>query len=179
MLGIIDTLTLPTGITPYFTVNTSVNSVDIVNPFLTPDSNAFILEDVRQKKTFARGDNFAIISAGYVLPESFTMATSPSAAHNQALSISFLLRTVSAGSYVLLSNTQLFVPMENFENGLNRYFNVNDYLSEAFTLVARLGIYNDVVNKPQVSMQGVPSALNSTVQRVTVFVKIIHNSLLT
>lgn len=145
----IEILTILPQDSPFFTVNTSEPAVPLIRP---SGSSGETLYAPGAKKTFQAGDNFTILSAGYVLPESFTMS-SPRVNGQQttpALNI-FAESTVPAhagnGWFSQLGQSGIQLPLENYETPLGVFIDIYNtpvngsfyYLREdPFTLRATL-----------------------------------------
>jgi hypothetical protein len=171
----IDILTPSYANLPYITVNNAVNKVAIT---YAGGSDPTLINGYGQS-TFARGDNFIVLSIGIVLPLSFQLhrqndvAASPLilSFYGKALAKLYYFREFNPGGagYVAL-------PMENYETSLgvfvdiqNQDVNTGSYIKNSvFTL--QYGI----AGTSNVSMSGVPTALNGTVQRLVPFVKVLH-----
>jgi hypothetical protein len=174
MSEIFDMLTLSKARSPRFTVNTSVNSVDVT---MLSGVNAF--KNIVSSDTFQGGDNFTLLSAGYYIPEGFTMATPAltSAFACPVLNLN-LWDVVDGAPYIISPFMGIFLPMENYELSINHYANHANYITNPYQ-INLVNFQLDPVHKPQVSMQNVPSALNGTTQFITVFLKVIHNLVMT
>ena len=179
-MEIVDVLTLPLASCPAFTVNTTNptdNSVPLVNPTLTPPAYS-VLQNASGNSVFRAGDNFSVQSVGYSLPEAFVMAKTPANSIKKSPSIilQLLLSTGSLIVHPVYGADGITVPMENYENVINSFLDVTQLnLSLSFKLWALLVGDSVTPVAPRVSMLGVPSTLNGTVQNVTVFVKVLHN----
>jgi hypothetical protein len=175
MPEIFDVLFLPTEFAPRFTVDLDVSSVPIQMP-VTADTP--VMKNTRLRSLFTRGDNFTILSAGYVLPECFTMASSPAGTEEKIPCIIPALFVPPATSYYipeLNDSGGIGLPMENFESGINVFIGVEGIIQTDFYLSAEFlqGLGDGTF--PMVSTLNCPAGLDGTVQLVTVFVKIIHN----
>jgi hypothetical protein len=187
MSEIIDVLTLLPAHSPSFTVNTAVLSVDLKIPIHVPAYDYHLVSG-GGKKRFTAGDNFTVLSAGYVLPESFGMAKAPVNTHQAAPALAIGIQAYTGGSIYFLPNFQVDgvqLPLENYEIPLNIFvdvMNISDgvggypFRTTKFNLPTYL-LGLDAQNNlyPQVSMVGVPAILNGTVQNAILFVKILHN----
>jgi len=174
MAEILDIMSFePTG-SPTFTVDTTPGVLSVAMSM----SSTGIFFGNGSSRLFQAGDNFIILSAGFVLPESFTMAKYPVANVEGAPILSLQLYGINSGVYSPIKNfgdgQGLQLPLENYEMPLGIFvplsstFNVTD----SFLLEGKL--YGSTAD-PRVSMIGVPSTLNTTVQHATVFLKVLHN----
>lgn len=240
----IDILTILPAESPYFIVDTSALSVPFIRPL--GDAGAKLYAP-GGKKTFAAGDNFTILSAGYVLPESFTMASARVNGQQSTPAINIFAESTNGshagpGWFSQLGKSGIQLPLENYETPLGVFIDIyNTYVAgvpvqyyfrdDSFNLFGTLrgldegGLYKvnfdptaglpspaikgDVYKAtatangmtsgttyihnggtagtiadwtvyasgkvyPEVSMLGVPSALNGKPMRVTVFIKVLH-----
>jgi hypothetical protein len=178
MSSIFDLLTLKPLYSPYFVVNTAASYVLIQPPSLGAGIYP-VFSNSGGVTVLAAGDNINIISAGYVLPESFVMASgAPDPSEFKVPRI--ILGVKDAGSSSILYIPELgglggiSLPMENFESGIGLFVNIASIFSGKYQLYGKL--HQDDTYLPRVSMQGVPASLDATTQLVTVFLKITHNS---
>ena len=188
MSEIIDILTMLPAESPKFTVDTTgpltvpllkgpLGSAPFLNYFYSAGG----------KSVFQAGDNFTILSMGFVFPESFVMAKAAANTFQNNLSFALgLEKTTAAGPYLLpnfgVEGIQL--PLENYEQPLGIFIDVEKVnailLTVSYSLFNVMRYLDDAAPiYPAVSMIGVPAALNGTVQHVSAFVKILHNYPLT
>jgi len=180
MSGIIDILTInadpgTAANFPYFTSNNAVQKV----PALFPLAGDYTLANANAKKKFKNGDSFHILSAGLIIPESFTVWKDPS------ISIPLIgqllyITGISTAIYnidVLGKYSVVFLPMENYEIALDVFVDTQNQvqalhptvkLNEDFYLTSGLQFL-------QISMAGAPAALNGKSFILTPFFKILHN----
>jgi hypothetical protein len=178
MSDIIDIVALPLNACPYFTVNNAAvgGYVGVNNGVATTN-----LENAYAKNIFSKGDSFTVLSAGLIIPESFTLWKDP------ALNFSSLPKTnlspfglVSSSLYNFpnFQSSLQFLPMENYECAMDVFFDcssavpivgVQTLLTENFNLVCNVATVNLFI-----SMAGVPAALNGKVYQVVPFYKILH-----
>jgi hypothetical protein len=178
MPEIIENLTLSLAKCPAFTVN---NAVDFVTAVLPGGPQKLFNPGLN--KNFLKGDSFRILSLGLVFPESFTLWKDP-ALSDEALA--YLLVApfgVTANELYFYPNLPggfFYLPFENYETITDVFFDcrlainsvnpVRTLLNENFYLQCFFG-----VTALQVSMQGVPAAMNAKVFQLVPFVKIVHN----
>jgi hypothetical protein len=179
---ILDVMTLDPRHSPYFTVNTAASKVSILNPVYDPIEYPVMINP-GGLKTFTRGDNFQILSVGYILPENFVMASFPADTLSLKIPrILFGLQEISSYTvhYIpeMSAASGVGLPMENFESGCSIFVNAKSVYDGPFKLFAKFVLDADTPDYPQVSMQGVPAALEASKQLVTVFAKILHNFVL-
>jgi hypothetical protein len=175
MPEIIDLIGPPLANCASFTVNNAVDSVVITLPV----GNSFA-RNVFGSNVFVKGDSFRVLSMGFILPESFTFFKAGAAAPFISISVlPFGKVTGQAYVYPGLASGFQFIPMENYElvmdlffsckNAINSVDPTKTLLSENFQLsVAPAVVYN-------ISMLGVPAALNAKVFYIVPFLKILHN----
>jgi hypothetical protein len=177
----IDILFLPPVAAPFFDVVVANPSVPIESPVLTPPDYS-LLFSTGEQSIFERGDNFTILSCGFILPESFVLSSSPTGTLQKCPRILLGLQEAAASTVHYIpeigSLSGIAVPMENFENGVGIFINVKSIYDARFRLYCKLVLDPAVPAYPQVSMQGCPAGLDATRQLVTVFLKIVHNSAL-
>lgn len=178
MSEILDILTVYPTKCQQFTVNTAVDHVPLVE-VAVPDYRLF---NSNGKQRFLNGDNFSILSTGYVLPEAFTFSKLTAAMGTKALmSNQLAIKGVSGKTYsidVLGRGLGVDVPFENFELALDIFVDTGKQidlnpphgaLNENFYLETNLQNYLDI------SMLGIPASFNGKVFYVTPFFKILHN----
>jgi hypothetical protein len=188
MPELIDVMTLLPDHSPYFTVDTSGPlSVDILRPTHIPAYD-YLLRNAGGKKTFAKGDDFTVLSAGFIFPESFGLAKAPSNQIQNNPSIVIAAKDIPGGGTYFIPNfgtNGIQIPIENYEFPINIFVDMNKlaaplFLNYNFNLFAAFSGLDELhAIFPKVSMVGVPVVLNGTVQHLTVFVKVTHNFPLT
>lgn len=184
----VDILSCPAATGAEFTVNTAVNSVDLVasvpgNP-QTMTAGAGTLGG--GGFLFDEGDNFTILSAGYQIPESFVMGQYETAAGGEyTFPVMFLRGAVEGGGPILSidqfgNNGLLRFPFENYEMSLGTFVDPvkRGLVGNKFRLQV---LFPQTVggDNPQVSMMNVPAALNGQKFYVTPWIKVLHNNKLT
>ena len=98
----------------YFIVDTSKSTV----PLLRSNPSAVPFFSAGGKKTLQKGDNFTILSAGFIFPESFCLSSAPANAHQTSLALNISLSDTIGGADYYLSNFGLSgiqLPLENYE----------------------------------------------------------------
>jgi hypothetical protein len=179
---IIDILTITKARMPFFTVNTALEYVTMQwpNPLLAFD----YLINASAKNIFPAGDSFSILSAGLILPESFTIFKDPAIATYQLISFRISLEGISTDEYKIDifggANPNIFIPMENFELSLDMFLDVTKqanltpppghlpFLTENFKIWF-------TINSLQISMKNIPAAYNTKSYYISPFFKILHN----
>jgi hypothetical protein len=160
-----------------FTVNSLVNYVACVNPA----TNSYGKNSVGNN-IFQKGDSFTVLSGGLRISESFTLWTIPLALHTLP-NLGLIPWGVTSGLFYTIPNfasNNTYLPMENYECVFDSYFECAlavglgpGLLKENF----KLGVFiPDALN---ISMQGVPAAMNGKVFYAVPFVKILHTLPLT
>jgi len=160
-----------------FTVNNLVDSVDSV---AAADITKLSFLNASGEKTLLNGDNFSILSMGFILPEAFTIWKSalttplPSIFLNMKGAVSLNTYKIDA----LGVENQIMIPMENYETALDIFVDCSKqtqfgilppvYLNENFTL-------NTDYTLIKISMANVPAGLNGKTFPITPFIKIVHN----
>jgi len=182
MPEIIDVLTEIPADCPGFVAN---NATDFVLSAY-PGGATNIMKNADGHGTFAAGDNFTILAAGYILPESYTLwknradlATDSIQAANFRLigKVSGDLYTISG----LGSAARLYYPLENYEHEFDIFISTPEQnnlshppakLTESFYLSCLLAPMN-------ISQRGQPAAFNGKTFVIVPFLKIAHNLPLT
>jgi hypothetical protein len=179
MPEIIDVLTTLPSDSPRFIVNNAVDYLGLTYPTAAP----YFLVNSSGASLFQKGDNFAILSAGYNLPEGFMLWKDPATLGVKQLvaNMIYIYGAVSHKDYhidVLGNLTSVFIPLDNFELSLDVFVSCQKqsqylvvpttYLSEQFSLVTG-------ANNINVSMKSVPAAYNGKTLSLSPFFKILHN----
>jgi hypothetical protein len=171
-MEILDILMLNSDASPSFVVDTSKAGDGVA----IAHAAAGVMFNNAGNYVFSAIDNFIILSCGYVLPENFVMAKSIAGSLTVGLVLYCKGETTST-IYLLSqfggSGGSLLLPLENYEIPINNFISMKDNFGsgapENFALMAAL------TTGQKVSMTGIPSALNTTTQKIKVFVKILHN----
>ena len=182
MSEIIDTLTLYPTRAPSFLVDLdAVGGYVAVSPYtpLVPSDAAAFNGSLRRK--FHKGDNFIILSAGYRLPESFTVSTGQEEFANIENNLVFSIVDTDNVIYDIPSLgvaaagvAPVHIPMENYEISIGSFIDVGKcsyegtYLSKDFYICLSVSNLN-------ISMRTIPAALDGLTFRVYPFIKILHN----
>lgn len=180
MAEIIDVLTTPIDKGAQFTVNTAVATVDLV----TVTGFQERMYAGSGTSLFARGDNFILLSCGFFIPESFVMSEYENLGPGDYPVPVLLFAGEKQGGGIISffnigSNGLLRIPFANYEMSNGVFINPEDNnLTDNFYFTC-LFPYTVGVDRPQISMQNVPAALNGDTFYVTPFVKILHNTALT
>lgn len=179
MSEIIDILTLPPLKAPYITVNKAAAFV----PLLIPGAPDFTLYNADFKHRFVKGDNVVLLTAGIILPESFTAyKVAATITPNSSPRLRFQLEGIVSGQTyyadVMGYANEIYIPLENHETALDVFIDCKNQRQHAFPTVAldeafyfTGGVYNLFV-----SMAGCPASLDGKDLIVTPFYKILHNS---
>jgi hypothetical protein len=159
-----------------FTVNIANDSADSL---AAADPTKLAFTNASGKKTFLKGDNFSILSMGFILPEAFTIWKD--AAATPLPSIFLIMKgLVSLNGYKIdaIVENVVLLPMENYETAIDIFVDCSKqvqfgvipitYLNENFTLSTDYTLI-------KISMKSVPAALNTKVFPITPFLKIAHN----
>lgn len=186
----IDILSTPYNMGAQFTVNTAVNSVDLVQcvpgiPQIMTAGGGTILGGGYE---FSNGDNFEILSAGYQIPENFVMSQYDVAAGGEQMLPIMYLQADPVGAAPAIPVTQfgnngtLRMPFECYELSLGTFVDITALgvvgTGGGFVLQMLFPFLVGVDN-PRVSMINVPAALNGEIIQVTPFIKVRHNFTLT
>jgi hypothetical protein len=154
---------------------------------LTDMSGTGTLYNANGKSKFAIGDSFTLLSFGLIMPLSFQLDRSVNVTYFPFIQM-YLAGNGQTSGHVyyfqeLTSGSEMFLYMENYDTPVDVYIDIPQepvssgtyIVNEKFTLLTGLSHYS----KMAVSMVGVPAALNTTVQYITPFVKVLHNFALT
>ena len=120
-----------------------------------------ILKNVLVKSKLQPNDNITIISAGIILPMGFTFANQTGTNSLPGMNVIFQIGT-------LPSFTSVFIPMENYDIGINSY---QDLSGETF-ISSTLSVQ---INTIQINMIGVPAAYNTKTIYAIPYLRIEHN----
>lgn len=177
MADIIDILTIPLDECEYFTVN---NLVDFVPQTSPPVGNRY-LSNTGGGNLFVIGDSLLIISAGFLMPEGFTIWKNP-ADNSPPLTVMQLLPYGNSSGHLYTSPNftanQVYIPMENFETVLNSYLDcrlATDTLDPTKTLLTEPYTVKCFINVLLTSMMNVPASMNGKEFRIVPFVKVLHS----
>lgn len=119
----IDILALLPLDSPYFTVDTTKLAVQMITP------GGYVMRRSGGYSTFQAGDNITVLSAGYIMPESFTMASNPANKQQTCPAINLGAQSIIPGHTAIkyfdnfgLSGIQL--PLENYETPLGVFVDI-------------------------------------------------------
>lgn len=156
---------------PYFDVDTTKLAVPMQRPSLL----AVKMYAPGGLGTFQAGDNFTVMSAGYVLPEAFSLASAPANLQQTCPAINLGASSIVPGHTATqyfpnfgLSGIQL--PLENYETPLGVFvdmFNVGSpnyyFRTEQYNLMATLRGLDETQYKPALydPTPGLPNASNT------------------
>lgn len=168
----VDVLRTTPGNGSFFVADVSVESVELLPNAAGPR----VLNSDFALSKFTRGDNFTILSMGYILPESFVLAN-----QLQKSTASFDLTAYKAVSTIDIPleavgvNGRLAVPFPNYELNVGTFVDTEDAsIDEDFYLrVVSTDPY------PLVSMLNVPASFDAETFEVPIFIKVLHNFTLT
>lgn len=178
MSEVIDIMALDEAKLPYFDVNNTVESVSIFFP-----APPYIARNAFGKSVFQAGDSFRMLSAGIVMPESFIFFKDGTMNPFPVL-ILYPIGNVSGHNFFNPNwqNGNQYIPMENYEMIFDNFLSCRETIDsidptktlndEAFKLALNLG------SNYKISMAGVPSALNGKRYYIRVFIKLLHNFVL-
>jgi len=187
-MSLIDILTFKRISTPYFTVNTSLNSVEIMLP---PSPLATLVPMINSygQARFCKGDNLNLISLGLKLPLSFELVGEDAFEVNpermDMMCLSMQANVYEPGSPNPVAKNfgsgQIIVPYENYELSYNTFFNdPSTSFNGDFEVVLwpHPYTYSGTAQNPKVSMLNVPTSLNGKKFYMSIFAKIEHNQLM-
>lgn len=182
MSEIIDILTLYPTRAPSFVVDIdAVNGYVAVDPFEPVDPSDAAAFNGSLRRKFRVGDNFTILSAGFRLPESFTVATGQEEFANIENNLIFSIIDVDNIIYDIPSlgvgaagAAPVHIPLENYEISIGSFIDVGKCSFEGAYLSKQFYIGLSVSNL-NISMRTIPAALDGLTMRVYPFVKILHN----
>jgi hypothetical protein len=175
MPEIVDTLTIPIAEAATFT---ATSGADFAN-FSYPAGDHYAINAAGNNQ-FIKGDSLRIISAGIVMPESFTWYQSLAAVTVPVIAI--VPRGVTSGHLFTnpnLASGQQFMPMENYESVLDVFMSARetiDSIDPTKTLLNenyRIKLYFAAIFP--VSMLGLPAALDTKSFYIGLFLKVQHN----
>jgi len=171
--AIIDIMKPIEGNSPFFTVN---NTVDFVEVQFTDVAN-YAMSNAEGKYRLAIGDNFNILSLGVSIPlgfEHYQQVTNPGGSITLPyLILSVKPQIISAAEQPFLPE-KISLPFENYELSINQYI----YTSSSFINVhAILSIRPPTTSEQgvRISMLNVPDSLNGKTFSYSPFVKIEHS----
>lgn len=177
----IDIMTPNVDECPYFTVNIAVNSVDLLWAF-----GARILYAAQGDSKFQRGDSFIVLSCGYFIPEGFRFYgyEDAGAAHIPVPVLELTALLSSGPPFIIIQNFgnqgKMRIPFPNYEFSIGTFCDTEQQgintatwqLAGDFPLIL-------APDNPQISMVGVPAALDGLTFKVVPFFKVLHNFALT
>lgn len=179
-MQIVDILAPDPAECPSFVVDTAAKSVDL-DPY-----GAGVTTMVAGGGTslFVRGDNFVLLSCGYWIPESFTLANYETATGDYPLPIMALFGLpTGAGVPIALfnigSNGMVRMPFPNYELSLGVFTNAEDNNFDNSFVLQSLFPRTSGIDRPQISMMNVPAALHGDTFKVIPWIKVLHNTPLT
>jgi hypothetical protein len=179
MAEIIDILTPNINETAKFTVDTS--GPDYVS-IVAPIPSAVDLHDANIHTSFVRGDNFIVLSIGFMLPEMFTL-WKPSTNFNPLLKVNVYPEGILTAHPYYSPNFPegINLSLECYEMGLGVFFDVGsaiDSIDPTHSLYEEefsLKIKWLWTSAPRVSMLNVPTVYHGKQFQIIPFLKILHN----
>ncbi len=177
----IDILTPNTSDCPAVVINTAVNMVpipDAAAPVILRSTDPFFY-------CFPNGDNFELLSFGYFIPERFIMYDPVSGGlgvENPCFNVRITAFTdpppPGVGVQVPLNQLgfqgRIKIPFPNYEMAMGVFIDVAAAINEKFWLEIEFPS-NSGLNPAQLSMVGVPAALNGVTIHLVPFIKVLHN----
>ena len=172
MAEIVDIISLPLGLGPKFTVDTTgplyVEAV--------PNVAVVALQNGQGFTKFQAGDSLVCLSLGITLPENFVMRNMGAVGSTIFYPVLAVggLDTVTAVPFIVPlfgGNGNIEIPMSDFEFTVNGFFNAAAVV-HPWQLICQFPSAG--LNKMRISMVNVPAALNTTVEEIGVFLKILH-----
>lgn len=161
-MEIIDLLMNRNVSAPKFTVDTAVQSVPVTYDLLLSDG---LLSSDNGTDYLQVGDNFTVLSMGYVLPLSFELYSVQAGGLNE--NPAFILQTIDRVVFVeSLEPDQIYIPLPNYEMNFGTFYD-----NPGKEVALRVQMRHDM----EVSMVGVNPALHGETFRIPVFAKILHN----
>ncbi len=177
----IDILTPDTTDCPAVVINTAVNMVAV------PDMAAAVVMKSSDEffYCFRRGDNIEILSFGFFIPERFIMYESLSGGLGNESPAPILALYAftdppppAVGVQIPLNQFGFLGCMKtvfpNYEMAMGTFIDVETEIGEKFWIECNFP-FNNGVNNPQLSMVGVPAALNGLTFHLVPFIKVAHN----
>lgn len=180
MPEIVDIMTIPMANAGSFVADTS--GVDFVAGASQVGTFSFI--NKLGNKKFTKGDSLRLLSAGIVLPESFTISKQLLFEPLPFVIVS-AVGAVSAALYYNpnFSGNYIYLPFENYEMVLDVFFSCRDAYQPGFpNLTLLLEDFYLKGNTPSVlniSMFGVPAAMDGKTFYFHPFIKVLHTIPLT
>lgn len=181
MPELIDILTPDTTDCPAVVINTAVNAVAIPNmaaAVVMRSSDEFFY-------CFRQGDNIELLSYGYFIPERFIMYESVSGnpgVESPCPSIALYAFTdppppgvgvqIPFNQFGYLGTMKCIFP--NYEMAMGIFVDTMTAIGEKFWIETCFP-WNNGLNLPQLSMVGVPAALNGVTIHLVPFIKVMHN----
>lgn len=177
----IDILTPELNDCPSFVVNNAVNSV-VVTPPLLADK---IMYSGNDGYKFALGDNLIILSAGYFIPERFTVYgyQNAGAAKNCTPQLLLSIKESGGGTTIIWqfgSDGRMNLPFPNYEFAVGTFVDTTELgiTDPTFSIINSFPFPSDV-DRLLISMVDVPAALNGITFQIVPFVKVLHTLALT
>lgn len=164
---------------PSFTVNTAVNSIDVVDA-----AASVILRGGNQLlHVFDNGDNVLLLSAGYYIPERFVLWDRDDSGGGDGYACPVMVIEAyreNLGTTALLSqvgdNGYLKLPFPNYEWPLGVFVDAANIVNDDYSLMVQFPVGSFLAGTyMQVSMIDVPAALDTLTFHIIPFVKVQHN----
>lgn len=177
----IDVMTPDIADCPQFTVDTT----GPLSVIVTQSVNIIMRGGNGNFPSFQRGDNFSVLSAGYVIPERFAIYQFGVSAENFCCPVMDIAgyRLTSLDYIPLFPLTGnggwLKLPLPNYELCLGAWIDAEDLMAEAFQLRMTFPAAGGGLTPMEISMVNVPAVLNGQVFRIVPFLKVVHNLAMT
>jgi len=183
MQEIIDILTDDPTNCPGFLAN---NAADFVLSAY-PGGATNIMKNSDGHGTFAAGDNFTILAAGYILPESYTLWKNRAdfGANASTQRANFRIYGKVSGDLYSIdglgSAATIFYPLENYEHELDIFIDstAQNNLSHLGLKLTESFYISCLLSPMNISQRGQPAAFNGKTFIIVPFLKIAHNLPLT
>jgi hypothetical protein len=181
-MAIIEILTHKRSNSPYFIVDNSRPSVEMLLPIV----NDQYMVNANGVGDFNLCDNFTLLSLGVKMPLAFefcgadAIVMPPTPTRSEILPLRLIGRWgPNFTNTMTLNSGNILLPYENYEMSVNNYFDIPATWKTAFRINLWPTIFADYSNvdneyPPNISMLNVPNSLNGKIFYITIFAKIEH-----
>jgi hypothetical protein len=131
---------------------------------------------------FKAGDSFRLLSCGVTFPESFTLWKDPALIDKALIQLKLVIKGLVGGNVFYnpnFSSGEIYLPSENFELVTDSFMNTKDAYDTVVPTTTlndeAYELYGEFANLLNISMMGLPAAMDGKTFRIVPFFKLKHS----